>query len=111
MLKLTRRGAGFTGISHFLDRERKIHFLFPIKKMLGGGPTTQNGEFLDIFYRLLRTSLDFVKTSSTETRLYSASVATNRMSGKTLRAEIFEPEVGYLNQNLRFFAFFPVFRQ
>ena len=62
MFWLTRQAAGLSGISHFLDRERKIHFLFPIKKMLGGGPMLQNGEFLYIFEPRLSASLTFSKT-------------------------------------------------
>ena len=65
-------------------------------KMFGGGALLQNGEFLYIFVELLRTSLDFILTSTTETRLYSASAAANRMSGKTLWAEIFAAKVGNL---------------
>ena len=103
--------AGGTSISHFLDRERKIHFLFPIKKMLGGEPMLQNGEFFDIFCRLLWTSLDFVKTFTAETRLYYASAASNRMSGKTLWAEIFAAKVGNLGHFCVFFDFSPVFRK
>ena len=59
MLKLTRRGAGFTGISTF-SCVRK--FIFSHMKMFGGGALLQNGEFLYIFDTRLSTSLIFSKT-------------------------------------------------
>ena len=42
MLKLTRRGAGFTGISTFSCGRK---FIFSHMKMFGGGALLQNGEF------------------------------------------------------------------
>ena len=59
MLNLTRRGAGFTGISTFSCARK---FISSHMKMLGGGAPAQNGEFSDIFGPRLSTSLDFVLT-------------------------------------------------
>ena len=59
MLKLTRRGAGFSGISTF-SCGRKL--IFSHMKMFGGGALLQNGEFLYIFYTRLCASLAFSKT-------------------------------------------------
>ena len=88
----------------------KIYFLSHMK-MFGGGALLQNGIFLYIFGTLLPTTLDFVKTLITDTRLYNASAATNRMSGKTLWAEIFEAKVGNLGHFYGFFDFSSVFRK
>ena len=84
-------------------------FIFSHMKMLGGGALLQNGEFLYIFCRRLSTSLDFVKLFFHETRLYSASAATNRMSGKNLWAEIFKPKAGNLGHFCVFFEFSPLY--
>ena len=54
----------------------------------------------------LGLSLNIPNSNICETRLYFEFTATNRMSGKTLWAEIFGPKVGKVGYFLHFFQFF-----
>ena len=49
MLKLPRRGAGFSGISTFSCGRK---FIFSHMKMFGGGALLQNEELVNFFYPL-----------------------------------------------------------
>ena len=64
--------------------------------MLGGGrhPTGPEWEKKYIFEWCLIAALNIFNSNICKTRLYFEFIATNRMSGKNLWAEIFGPKVG-----------------
>ena len=82
---------------------RKFKNIFPFAKVsfakgkiLGAGwrPTGPEWRVFIYFHWGLNASLNIPNSNICETRLYFELTATNRMSGKTLWAEIFAPKVG-----------------
>ena len=103
MLKLTRRGPGFS-VSTFSCARK---FIFSHMKMFGGGALLQNGEFQYIFYRRLITSLDFVKlfflTLDYISRLLPQTGCPEKLCGpRYLRPKLATSAI---------FAFFSIFRR